>query len=92
MDKRRVSRVLVFVMINSVLRPYVWYGENASEIKMTAKAATVEVWDGSVDTSWYNWRDLYFEISNAKQLAGLAQLVNQGHAMMDVTIKITNDI
>lgn len=27
MDKRRVSLVLVFVMIISVIRPYVWYGE-----------------------------------------------------------------
>lgn len=92
MNKRRVSLILVFVMIISVLRPYVWYGENASQKKMTAKAATVEVWDGSVDTSWYNWRDMYFEISNAKQLAGLAQLVNQGIQMGGKTFKLTNDI
>lgn len=31
MDKRRVSLVLVFVMIISVIRPYVWYGENVSQ-------------------------------------------------------------
>lgn len=92
MDKRRVSLVLVFVMIISVIRPYVWYGENASQKKMTAKAATVEVWDGSVDTSWYNWQDTYYEISNAKQLAGLAQLVNQGSQMRGKTFKLTNDI
>ena len=92
MDKRRVSLVLIFVMIISVLRPYVWYGENASEKKMTAKAATVDVWDGSVDTSWYTGTDTYYEISNARQLAGLAQLVNQVDSMDGKTFKLTNDI
>ena len=62
MDKRRVSLVLIFVMIISVLRPYVWYGENASENKMTAKAATIDVWDGSVDTSWYDREAKSFKI------------------------------
>lgn len=49
--------------------------------KMTAKAATVEVWDGSVDTSWYDREAKSFKISNASQLAGLAQLVNRGETM-----------
>jgi len=88
MDKRRVSLVLVFVMIISVIRPYVWYGENASQKKMTAKAATVEVWDGSVDTSWYDREAKSFKISNASQLAGLAQLVNRGETMYGKKIGI----
>lgn len=92
MDKRRVSLVLVFVMIISVIRPYVWYGENASQKKMTAKAATVEVWDGSVDTSWYDREAKSFKISNASQLAGLAQLVNRGETMYGKKITITADI
>lgn len=60
--------------------------------KMTAKAATVAVWDGSVDTSWYDREAKSFKISNASQLAGLAQLVNRGETMYGKKITITADI
>ena len=33
-------------------------------------------WDGAVDLSWYNGTDTEFTITTARQLAGLAQLVN----------------
>ena len=35
-----------------------------------------DAWDGTVDTSWYKAEDTSFEISNGKELAGLAAIVN----------------
>ena len=33
-------------------------------------------WDGAVDLSWYNGTDTEFTITTARQLAGVAALVN----------------
>ena len=43
-----------------------------------AEESTVDTWDGSADTSWYNRHesDAKYRITTAEQLAGLAQLVN----------------
>ena len=43
-----------------------------------AEESTVDTWDGSADTSWYNRHELdaEYHIMTAEQLAGLAQLVN----------------
>ncbi len=41
-------------------------------------SAISDSWDGTSDTSWYNDTDTSFTISTAKQLAGLAALVNAG--------------
>ena len=43
-----------------------------------------DVWDGSVDVSWYNTTDTEFYISTPAQFAGLAALVN-GHVDASVT-------
>ena len=63
-----------------------------------------DVWDGTTDTSWYNYEQTTtFEISTAAQLAGLAALVNgtakdtEGNPIAAVnfsgkTIKLTADI
>ena len=39
-------------------------------------AADPTPWDGTVDTSWYSTDKTSFEINDAKQLAGLAAIVN----------------
>ena len=44
------------------------------------------------DTSWYNGSGTEFSISTEAQLRGLAELVNDGNDMSDVTIKLANDI
>lgn len=36
------------------------------------------IWDGSADISWYNASQSSFDISTPEQLAGFAQLVNNG--------------
>lgn len=67
---------------------------------LTASAATVKVWDGTVDISWFTsdkTKDIY-EIYTAEQLAGLDYLCEnpntEGHPdrFAGVTINLMNDI
>ena len=66
----------------------------------TASAATVKVWDGTADTSWFTRDDLkdVYEIYTAEQLAGLAYLCDhastEGHPdrFRGVIINLMNDI
>lgn len=53
-----------------------------------------DVWDGTTDTSWYeNNKDAAeFSISTAAQLAGLAQLVNNGNNFSTKNITLKADI
>lgn len=51
-----------------------------------------DVWDGTVDTSWYNSTATEFTIYTAEQLAGLAQLVNNGNTFSGKTIYLGNNI
>ena len=60
--------------------------ENAADVWAGADA------EGGIDTSWYNDNDKDFKISTAAQLAGLAQLVNDGTNFSGKTIKLTADI
>lgn len=63
-------------------------------VPMTALAAdsSTAAWDGTVDTTWYNGNDTTFTIEDAADLAGLAQLVNQGNTFEKKTIKLGADI
>lgn len=71
----------------------VWLEEAAVDINAATKSDGVgEVWDGTADTGWYNSTDKEFEISTAKQLAGLAKLVNDGNTFSGKTVKLTADI
>ena len=49
-------------------------------------------WDGTVDTTWYNDVDTEFVLTTAEQLAGLAQLVDDGNTFAGKTIKLGDDI
>ena len=51
-----------------------------------------DVWDGNVDTSWYSSNKNTFTITTAEQLAGLAQLVNNGNNFAGKTINLGDDI
>ena len=57
-----------------------------------ANNTEADVWDGTVDTSWYNETDTEFELSTAAQLAGLAELVDGGNTFADKTVKLGNDL
>jgi len=58
----------------------------------TAETLNSEIWDGSVDTSWYTGNEESYYISTPSQLAGLSALVNSGHSMEGILINLTSDI
>lgn len=50
-------------------------------------------WDGAVDLSWYNGTDTEFTITAARQLAGVAELVNSNTTdFAGKTIRLGADI
>ena len=52
-----------------------------------------DVWDGTADVTWYKDSESSFEITTPEQLAGLAQLVNEGtEDFKDKIIKLDEDI
>ena len=50
------------------------------------------VWNGTADVSWYNESQTEFTITTAEQLAGLAELVNEGKNFDEKTVKLGADI
>ncbi|MCC8023245.1 MAG: hypothetical protein LIO46_05625, partial [Clostridiales bacterium] len=62
---------------------------------VSAQAAEADVWDGSTDIDWYDGGDPQdsYDISTAAQLAGLAELVNDGvENFSGATITLTADV
>lgn len=57
-----------------------------------AEAASVKVWSGKADTSWYKPGKESYDIKNAEQLAGLAKIVNEGTDLAGVVFNLTSDI
>lgn len=51
-----------------------------------------KLWDGSVDTSWYDTKYAEYTLTDGAQLAGLARLVNNGKSFANRTIKLGADI
>ncbi|MCL2100660.1 MAG: hypothetical protein FWH22_02965, partial [Fibromonadales bacterium] len=54
--------------------------------------AWASVWNGTTNTAWYNTTDTEFTITTAEQLAGLAQLVNEGNGFNGKTINLGANI
>ena len=51
------------------------------------------VWDGTADVAWYDASQTSFNITTPEQLAGVAQLVNNGTTTFNgVTLNLMNDI
>lgn len=50
------------------------------------------IWNGTVDTSWYNDTETTFSLSSAEALAGFAELVDEGNTFEGKTIKLECDI
>ena len=63
-------------------------------VPMTAFAAeTMDTWDGTADTSWYDENETEFHLQTAEQLAGMAKLVNDDTAnFKDKTVYLDNDL
>ena len=95
MDKRRICLVLIFALVLCGISPVTDGIESKADETATDTEVTeeIEVWDGSIDTSWYadNKKDTY-EISTASELAGLAKLVNEGTSFGSKTLILKKDI
>lgn len=80
MDRTRggiVAAVVVVVLLGTYTA-YVWYGDEDDK--------------NEPDTRWYESTRSYFEIDSARQLAGLAFLVNHGTSFQGKVIALTSDI
>ncbi len=77
--KRIQAAVLAFVMVVACVS-IIGVGNSDADSAITP------------NTSWYNEADVSFKISTAEQLAGLAQLVNNGNTFEGKTVKLTKDI
>ena len=51
-----------------------------------------DVWDGTVDTAWYNTTDSTFNLSTAEELAGFAKLANEGNTFSGKTIELESNV
>ena len=69
----------------------VWEDGTTSD-KTIEWSIILRYWDGSVDTSWYNAEDVEFIIDSTDQLAGLAQLVNNGNNFEGIAILLNHDL
>ena len=61
-------------------------------VTASAEETRVDTWDGTADTTWYNDTDTEFHLTTAEQLAGLAEIVNNGNTMEGKTIFLENDL
>ena len=63
-------------------------------VPITAFAAeTMDTWDGTADTNWYDENETEFHLKTAEQLAGMAKLVNDDTAYFkDKTVYLDNDL
>ena len=62
-----------------------WFGDVIAE-------HSVDTWDGTVDTSWYNDTDTEFALATAEQIAGLAKLVDDGNTFEGKTVKLEGNV
>lgn len=67
--------------------------EGVTEEQVTVEYFSTTRWDGAVDLSWYNGTDTEFTITTARQLAGVAELVNSNTTdFAGKTIRLGADI
>ena len=58
-----------------------------------AEGTSVDNWDGTADTSWYDEEKTEFYLQTAEQLAGMAKLINDDMAnFKDKTVYLENDL
>ncbi|MDR3307953.1 MAG: cell wall-binding repeat-containing protein, partial [Coriobacteriales bacterium] len=76
---------------------YTWDATASAFVFDTATAPVIP-WNLDIDTAWYNTSDTTFEIATARQLAGLAAIVNGAAPGIAIdgfagkTVKLTADI
>ena len=83
MYKKRVMAIVISaIMVFSVFSTTVF-----------AEETSVDSWDGTADTSWYQDGISEFHLTTAEQLAGLAKIVNEtGNVFQGVTVYLDTDV
>ena len=80
--KKRIGSLLLILALCFTLLPTAAFA-----------AETMDTWDGTADTSWYDENETKFHLKTAKQLAGMAKLVNDDTAnFKDKTVYLDNDL
>ena len=80
--KKRIGSLLLILALCFTLLPSAAFA-----------AETMDTWDGTADTSWYDENETEFHLQTAKQLAGMAKLVNDDTAnFKDKTVYLDNDL
>lgn len=70
-----------------------WIDGKGEELENPENDNTALPWDGqTADTNWYNDSDTEFVLANANELAGLAELVNNGNDFNEKTITLAKDL
>lgn len=70
-----------------------WIDGKGEDLENSENDDIALVWDGqTADTNWYNNTDTEFVLSNANELAGLAELVNAGNDFNGKSITLTKDL
>ncbi len=62
------------------------------ESKYPEHATISSIWNGNIDTSWYNETDKEFSLTTAQQFAGLASLVDDGTTFEGKTITLDRNL
>lgn len=80
--KKRIGSLLLILALCFTLLPSAAFA-----------AETMDTWDGTADTSWYDENETEFHLKTAKQLAGMAKLINNDTAYFkDKTVYLDNDL
>lgn len=74
-----------FASVDEAIRAYnAQWGNHGTQYQDT--------WDGTTDTSWYNDSEPEFVLTTSEQLAGLAELVDDGNSFEGKTIRLGNSL
>ena len=80
--KKRIGSLLLILALCFTLLPSAAFA-----------AETMDTWDGTANTSWYDENETEFHLKTAEQLAGMAKLINDDMAnFKDKTIYLENDL
>lgn len=69
-----------------------WFGDAIADYEAEIEASKWDTWDGTADTSWYNDTDKEFTLATAEELAGFANLANNGTSFSGKTILLDYNI
>lgn len=95
MTKRKISIGIILAMLLGLISPIsTWNQKLMAEENQPDAGQQCEIWDGTVDTTWYDQDpdQKEYSIYNASQLAGLAKIVNSGNYLRDKKFVLKNDI